>query len=100
LQIVNGGSVTTGAYDYRDSAVHPFLVIHNRTAATTTCFSDKETLSVAYTSGTDSANKGLGNVGATTAPVSYVGYWVHWSGASAEAVGYATVSGLGWAMAY
>jgi hypothetical protein len=100
LQIVNGGAVTTGAYDYRDSAVHPFLVIHNRTATTTTVFTDKETLSVAYTSGTDSANKGLGCVAATTAPVSYVGYWAHWSGASAEAVGKPTVEGLGWTMAY
>jgi hypothetical protein len=99
LQLVNGGAATSGAYDYRDGAVHPFLLIHNRTASTTTCFTDKETLSVAYTSGTDVLSKGIG-LSTNTSPEAQVGYWAHWSGAAAEAVGKATLVSLGWTMAY
>jgi hypothetical protein len=100
LQIVNGGAAASGAYDYRDGAVHPFLIIHNRTATTSSVFTDKETVSVAYTSGTDVANKGIAGFTTNTPPVHSTGYWAHWSGAAAEAVGKTTVSTLGWTMAY
>ncbi len=101
LQIVNNGSAVTGTYDYRDGNVHPYLLRYNLTNSTVTLFTDKEQLSPVFTTGIDVTTKGLGAVtsGATT-PVCKIGYWAHWAGASAEAVGKPTLVSLGWSMAY
>lgn len=101
VQIVNGGSVGTGAYDYRDSNVHPFMLRYNRTGTTTTLFTDKETISATYAAAGDVATKGIGAISAgATSSDAAVGLLAWWSGAAAEAVSKTTLSTLGWTLAY
>ena len=99
VQLVNGANLTAGVYDYRDGDVHPFLLKFDRTGTLTSLWTDKEELTVTWTTSADAATKGIGG-GTGTPPASKVGYWAWWSGSPAEAVGKATLTALGWSLAY
>ncbi len=88
-----------GVYDYNDGAVHPLLLVYNRTASTVAYFTDKETLAGTYNAGVVDAAKGLGEAAQNSAPAGVL-YMTAAAGAVAESYGKSTLSALGWALAY
>lgn len=91
-----GGVQITGTSTYNDSAVHPFLLVYNRTAGSVKLFTNLETVTGTYTASVADDIKGFGSVGGTNSAPMTILWGAMATGAAAEAMGAATLTSLGW----
>lgn len=89
-----------GTYDYRDSALHPLLLVYNRTGSLVRVFTDKEQVNGTYSAGAVDAAKGLGAAGAGNSLPGFIAWAFAAAGATAEGYGKTTLQQLGWQLSY
>lgn len=100
LRLTCNTITTDGAYNYNDGAVHPILVVYNKTAGSVTLFTDKEQIDGTYNAGVTDTNKGTGNAGGIATGLYRYLYLLAAAGATAESYGKTTLQKLGWSLAY
>lgn len=88
-----------GSYDYNDGALHPMLLVYDRTNSLVRCYTDKEQVNGTYNSGAVDAAKGLGAPTNNSFPGA-IPWAIAAGGATAEGYGKTTLQKLGWALAY
>lgn len=94
---VNVGA--NGSYNYNDGAAHPLLLVYDRTNSLVRAYTDKEQVNGTYAAGAVDAAKGIGAMSNSSFP-GYIVLTAAAAGSVAESYGKATLSALGWTLAY